>query len=156
VQLYLLRHGIASPSSTSGRDLDRPLALQGISKIRDVVMRARGSGCKPSYIVSSPYLRAQQSAQIAMEELGFTEPLLTSNRLNPDSSAFDLWQEVREIENGSLLLVSHEPLLSTAAAWMTGDARVIIEFSPATLVRIDFESLGPAPSGQLKWQIDGV
>ena len=118
-------------------------------------MQAKALGFNPSSITSSPYLRARQSADAVAGSLGFQETILRSARLTPDSSSEELWQEIREIASDSLLLVSHEPLLSTAAAWMTGETRVMIEFYPGTLVRIDFETIGLAPKGQFRWRIDG-
>ncbi len=152
VELYLLRHGIAA-SADSGRDMDRALTAEGICGIKSVMMRAKSLGCNPYRVIASPYLRAQQSARIAADVLRCSEPIHPSTRITPDSSRPSLWQEVREIAEGSLLIVSHEPLLSAAAAWMTGETRVIIEFNPATLVRIDFDALGPEPRGRLQWKI---
>jgi phosphohistidine phosphatase len=156
VELYLLRHGVAEQNAPSGRDIDRTLTPGGITGLKNVVARASTAGLRPNRIAASPYLRAQQSAQIVADLLGYREPILTSTRLTPDSSPASLWQEVREIADGSLLIVSHEPLLSNAAAWFTGDTRGIIEFNPATLVRIDFETLGPAPLGHVRWKMDGI
>jgi phosphohistidine phosphatase len=156
VELYLLRHGIAEQNASSGRDMDRALTPNGIRGLQAVVTRALAAGFNPVCVIASPYLRAQQSARIAAELLDYREPILTSTRLTPDSSPASLWQEVREIADGSLLVVSHEPLLSNAAAWFTGDTRGIIEFNPATLVRIDFEGLGPSPLGHLRWKMDGI
>jgi phosphohistidine phosphatase SixA len=47
-----------------------------------------------------------------------------------------------------LLFVAHEPLLSATASWMLGEARVVIGFRPATLVRIDFDAVGIEPQGK--------
>lgn len=155
-----MRHAIAGAKSFSGRDADRQLTADGVRILRQVLAQARLKGLKPHSIVSSPYLRARQSAAIAAEMLEFREPVLTSNRVVPDSHPSELWQEVRESSDSSLLLVSHEPLLSSAASWLTGETRVIIEFRPATIVRIDFEAqrfddLGAVPRGRLIWKIDG-
>jgi phosphohistidine phosphatase SixA len=50
----------------------------------------------------------------------------------------------------SILVVAHEPLLSATASWMLGSSRVIIEFSPGMMVRIDVADLGPEPRGLLR------
>lgn len=154
VEIYLLRHGIAVPTTPQGRDLDRPLTAQGIKGIQNVVMRAQASGFNPLSVVSSLYLRARQSAQLAAEMLAFDQPIPTSSRILPDSAPSDLWQEIREANSGSLLVVSHEPLLSTATAWMTNSTRVMIEFYPGTLARIDCDPVGPVPRGTFRWKLD--
>jgi len=119
--------------------------------------QARTEGFDPRWIVSSPYLRALQTARIAADLLAYSEPILTSTRLTPDADPEEVWAEVREMDPDSpLLFVAHEPLLSTTAAWLTGDSHVIIEFKPATMVRIDFETVGLVPQGKLRWKIHGT
>lgn len=155
-----MRHTVADSKSFSGRDIDRQLTADGARILRDVLDRARVKGLAPHGITSSPYARAAQSAAIAAEVLGFREPIFTSGRIVPDSHPSELWQEVRERAVSPLLLVSHEPLLSAAVSWLTGETRVIIEFKPATIVRIDFDGVGydelaATPRGRLIWKIDG-
>ncbi|MEO5925958.1 MAG: histidine phosphatase family protein [Bryobacteraceae bacterium] len=153
MELYLLRHGIAEARATSGGDRDRALTPEGIERLRAQILKAKEAGLAPKWIVASPYLRAQQTAHIAAALLGYSEPILPSTRLTPDSEQEEVWAEVRDLAPDSpLLFVSHEPLLSTVASWMTGEDRVI-EFKPASLVRIDFRELTSEPRGSLQWQI---
>ena len=70
VELYLLRHGIAKDRSASGRDADRRLTDEGRTKLRRVLERAHAAGVVPSLILSSPYRRALETAEIAARELG--------------------------------------------------------------------------------------
>jgi phosphohistidine phosphatase len=150
VELYLLRHGIAEQRAASGRDQDRALTQDGINGVRSVLLQAKESGLVPRWIVSSPYVRAQQTARIAAQILGYDEPILASTRLVPEAEPAELWSEVRELAPDSpLLFVAHGPLLSTAVSWMTGGGPVSIGFRPATMVRIDFEETGVEPRGTL-------
>jgi phosphohistidine phosphatase len=150
VDLVLLRHGIAEQRAASGQDRDRALTAEGTARLRDVVTRARHAGLAPRWIVASPYLRAQQSARIAAEVLEYRDAILSSPALVPDSSPAALWAEARELDESPLLFVSHEPLLSATAAWLTGETRVIIEFRPATMVSLAFEEWSPAPRGLVR------
>ncbi len=155
MELYLLRHAAAEVRSSSGRDSDRALTEDGIEKLRGALLRAKETGVAPRWIVASPYLRAQQTARIAAQILGYDEPILPSTRLTPDAPPVDLWAEVRDLAPDSpLLFVGHEPLFSAAASWMTGESRVTIGFGPGTLVRIDFEAVDPEPRGKLLWRAD--
>jgi phosphohistidine phosphatase len=154
VELYLLRHGIAESRSPSGRDQDRALTHDGIEALQSAIAQAIQAGLAPKWIVASPYLRAQQTARIAADLLGYSEPILPSIRLTPESDPEDLWAEVRDLAPDSpLLFVAHDPLLSTAASWLVGEKRVIIEFKPATIARIDFDKLTPEPRGTLQWKL---
>ena len=152
MELYLLRHGISEQHSKSGRDADRSLTSDGIAQLQSTLMNAIAHGLAPRWIVASPYLRAQQTARIAADMLGYSEPILPSTRLTPESDPDDLWAEVRDLADDSpLLLVAHNPLLTEAASWLTGEKRVIIEFRPASIVRIDFEQITPEPRGSMQW-----
>ncbi len=155
LELYLLRHGIAAPHAPSGRDQDRALTPEGISLSQRVLTQALNTySLAPRWIVASPYLRAQQTARIAADILGYAEPILPSTRLTPETDPEDLWSELRDLAPDSpLLFVGHNPLLTSAASWLTGEKRVIIEFKPATLARIDFEQITPEPRGVLQWTL---
>jgi len=156
VELYLLRHAKAEPHAASGRDQDRAITPDGIERLRRVITEAKEAGLDPKWIVASPYLRAQQTARIAADILGYTEPILVSTRLVPEAEPEEVWAEVRDIDPDSpLLFVAHEPLLSSTATWLTGERHGIIEFKTSTLVHIDFESVGAKPKGELISKIHG-
>lgn len=151
MELYLLRHGAAEQRAGSGKDSDRQLTPAGLHTLRRVVKQARLAGLNPSLILSSPYVRAVQTAQIAERLLRYSGGILQSGRLTPDSSPSDLWNEFRlHSDHSSILAVTHEPLVSAAACWMLGSTRAMIEFAPGMMVRIDFENLNAEPRGMLR------
>jgi phosphohistidine phosphatase len=154
MELYLLRHAMAEERSATGRDSDRVLTPEGIARLQCVLDLARDAGVRPSLILSSPYARAKQTAQIAARTLDYNGAVLHSRAFAPDSSPFRAWEEVR-VHDGepSLLVAAHEPLLSSTVAWFAGSTREMIRFVPAALVRIDFEALGPHPEGVMRWMI---
>ncbi|MBV8904023.1 MAG: histidine phosphatase family protein, partial [Acidobacteriia bacterium] len=71
MELYLLRHGIAENGRPGLKDADRALTAEGKDKLKRVLVRARGAGVEPGVILSSPYRRALETAQIAAESLGY-------------------------------------------------------------------------------------
>ncbi len=151
MEIHLLRHGIADAQSPTGRDADRPLTLPGIASLRRVVKQAQIAGLQPSLVLSSPYIRAVESAQIAARVLKYEGPILKSIHLTPDSSREAVWTELREHhDERSILVVAHEPLLSATASWMLTSSRVILEFTPGMMVRIDVQDLSPEPRGVLR------
>ena len=82
MRLYLLRHGIAE-DGIGMPDAQRQLTPEGRKKLRLVLQRAREAGVQPDVVLSSPYVRAQQTAAIAVEELGYAGELLASSELTP-------------------------------------------------------------------------
>jgi phosphohistidine phosphatase len=154
MEIYLLRHGIAEDRAASGRDADRRLTEEGRDKLRKVLERAHSAGVSPSLILTSPYRRALETAEIAARELGYEGKLLRTDALIPDSTPRDVWQELRQHDDESaVLLAGHEPLFSATVAYLLGSTREMIDFRKAALVRIDAGSLGTEPYGVLQWMI---
>jgi phosphohistidine phosphatase len=154
MEIYLLRHGIAEDHASSGRDSDRRLTEEGRQKLRKVLERAHGAGVSPAVILSSPYKRAVETAEIAAHELGYEGKILRVEALTPDSSPSRIWNEIREHRDAaSILLAGHEPVFSTTVAWMLGSTRTMVEFKKGALVRIDVEAFGPEARGILQWMI---
>jgi phosphohistidine phosphatase len=69
VKLYLVRHAIAVPHFTVGYEDDsqRPLTDKGRAKMRDITRGLKVLGVAPQIILSSPYVRARQTAEILRE-----------------------------------------------------------------------------------------
>jgi phosphohistidine phosphatase len=154
VEIYLLRHGIAEERSASGEDADRRLTDEGRQKLRRVLECARAAGVSPSMILTSPLRRALETAEIAARELGYTRKPVRAAALAPGASPQELWQEIREHRNETALLAAgHEPLFSSAVAYLLGSTRAMVNFRKGALVRIDVEGFGAEPAGVLQWMI---
>ena len=155
MEVYLLRHGIAEDDSASGRDSDRQLTDEGRQKLRSVLQAAAGAGVSPELIVSSPYVRARQTAEIARKVLGLEEDLQFSQTLVPEGEPRDVWSEIRTVYRhaGSLLLASHEPLMSRCAGYLLGSPRLYIDFKKGAIMRIDIDNFGLEPHGALRWML---
>lgn len=148
MEIYLLRHGIAEDGYP---DSARALTDEGKEKLRRVLKQCRA---KPSLILSSPYKRALQTAEIAAEVLEYTGEIERAQSLIPDGSAEDVWDEIRMRKNeGALLLASHEPLMGMAVAFLLGSPGIQVDMKKAALVRIDVDRFGPRPAGVLKWML---
>jgi phosphohistidine phosphatase len=154
MEIYLLRHGIAEDKSTTGHDSDRHLTEEGRRKLRAVLESAQAAGVSPSLILTSPYRRALETAEIAARELGYEGRLVRTEALIPDGTPHGVWQEVRQHRHESSVLVAgHEPLFSAAVAYLLGSTRAMVHFRKGALVRIDVESFGQEPAGVLQWMI---
>jgi phosphohistidine phosphatase len=155
MELYLLRHGIADDDSPTGKDADRPLTEEGRRKLRDTIKTLAAASVKLGSIVSSPYVRAKESAEIAKEILGFKDDLLMSNALTPEADPQDLWQEIRSVYRGSdcVMFASHEPFMSRCTAYLLGTPALLVDFKKGAVVRIDIDQFGIQPRGVLKWML---
>lgn len=154
MQIYLLRHGIADDPKPGHPDSDRALTGEGKDKLRRVLKRARAAGVEPTAILSSPYRRALETAEIAVEMLGFKNKVERTAALVPEASPHDTWEEIRANKNeAAILLASHEPLMSTLAAFLLNSPALHVDMKKGALLRIDIEHSGPQPQGLLKWML---
>jgi phosphohistidine phosphatase len=154
MEIYLFRHGIAEDGKPGRSDSARELTDEGREKTAEVVRLALKCGVRPTMILTSPYVRARQTATIAAEELGYHGPVLAAEALVPHSSPEDVWKEIRDHANEtSVLLASHEPLLGRTVAFLLNSPNLQVEMKKAAMVRIDVELLRAAPHGILRWMI---
>jgi len=154
MEIYLLRHGIAEEGRSGGRDSDRALTAEGREKLRRVLKRAHQAGARPEMILASPYLRAVETAQIAAEALEYRGEIVKTPALVPDASPGEAWDEIcsRRTEE-SILLASHEPLMSSLAAFLLSTPALQVDMKKGAIVRLDCERFGPVPHGVLKWML---
>jgi phosphohistidine phosphatase len=119
-----------------------------------VLKRARTADLDPSLILSSPYRRAVETAAVAAEVLAYKGEIVRTSALVPEASPYDVWEEIRNRKNErAVLLSSHEPLMSSLAAFLLDSPPLRVEMKKAALVRIDCDRFGPKPAGVLKWML---
>ncbi|GIU80724.1 MAG: phosphohistidine phosphatase SixA [Bryobacteraceae bacterium] len=154
MEILLLRHGIAADARPGQPDADRALTGEGKQKLRALLRRLRKAGVRPALILSSPYLRARQTAEIAREILAPDAIIVPARALTPGASPQEAWDEIRLYSNQpSVLCASHEPLCSQLAAFLLGAPELHVDFKKGALMRIDVESLPPRPRGTLRWLV---
>lgn len=154
MEIYILRHGAAEEAHGGMRDADRALTPEGAKKLQPVLRRARAIDVQPPVILTSPYRRARETAQVAAEELRNGSKLVESRALTPDSSPEAVWDEIRVHKTvAQIMIVGHEPLLSSVYAYLLGAALVQIDVKKGSLGRIDVDRFSGQPRGVLRWLI---
>ncbi|MBF8747228.1 phosphohistidine phosphatase SixA [Pseudomonas putida] len=107
MKLWILRHGEAEPRANS--DAERRLTGHGREQVLHSAAQLLGQPLLA--IIASPYVRAQQTAALVHETLGFAEPVLTVAWLTPESDPRQVIAEVERLGLEQVLLVSHQPLV---------------------------------------------
>jgi phosphohistidine phosphatase len=123
VKLYIMRHGPAEDSSASGRDFDRALTASGRDRVRDVARVLVREDEAPLVIVSSPLVRALQTAEIVaavtkLSERGGT--VETRRELSAGGTPHVLVRELVAQKKKRVMIVGHEPDLGTLVAHLSG------------------------------------
>ena len=85
MEIYILRHGIAEEPMPGMRDADRALTEEGVKRLQAVLRRARAADVKPPVILTSPYRRARETAEVAKQALRGAGTLVETRSLTPDS-----------------------------------------------------------------------
>ena len=155
MRLYLLRHAPAVPHGTLGYpNDDRPLTPAGIKK-----MKAAAAGMPavipcPDVILTSPFKRALQTAQIAAKALKSEKKIKIAQKLSPGARPEDFLEEMAKYKNKkNILVVGHEPDLGKFTAALLGAKQGFIEFRKGGICRIDWESGPPEKPGRLIWHL---
>lgn len=152
MNVYILRHAEAEPAGAGLRDINRPLTPKGIQAVERVLKAARRAKLVPAAIVTSPLLRARQTAEIASSVL-HCERIVESKHLSPMARPETLWQELGGVENvDPVLLVGHEPHLSKLIAFLL-EAPLMIDLKKGAMVRIETRANHGPPRGVLKWVV---
>jgi phosphohistidine phosphatase len=152
MDIFLLRHGIAEEAHSGLSDSDRALTHEGREKLERVLKRAHEAGVEPTLILSSPYRRAIETAEIAAEELKYRGEIVRTPKLVPNASPADAWNEIRSHGGEeAIVLASHEPLMSSLLAYLLNAPALQTDFKKGALARLAAESTGPAPRCVLKW-----
>jgi phosphohistidine phosphatase len=153
MQIYILRHGKAERVAADGSDAGRELTPEGAQGVRAVLERARGVRVAPDLILASPLVRAGQTAEIAAERLSYRGKIERTGALSPSASPYDIWEELRlrKAEAGSVLLVTHQPLMGHLIAFLLDSPSLEVEVDTAALTAIREEAMGAEPRGVLEW-----
>lgn len=151
MRLFLLRHGIAE-DGIGMADSQRQLTAEGRKKLRKVLHSATEAGLRPDVIVTSPYIRARQTAAVAAEELQYAGQIVESALLTPEASPHAAWEDLRAYRHVDQVLVTgHNPHLSSLVCLLIGARAGAVEMHKAGIACLDLLSMGPEPRATLNW-----
>src|SRR5262245_9209939 len=138
MELFILRHGIADERSESAKDRDRALTPEGREKTRAAASALRKLEVCFDVVLSSPFVRAWQTAEIIVEELECEEVLRKCEALSAGADLKRVFEELKEISNSSsVLLVGHEPDLSRMiSVLLAGSADVAVTMKKGGLAKL--------------------
>jgi phosphohistidine phosphatase len=140
MELYLLRHAIAVDREDSRYPEDslRPLTEEGRIKMQRNAQGMKALGLSFDLVLSSPYIRARQTAEIVQNIFKINKPILTK-ALIPEAKP----QEIAVLINikyyrpAKILLVGHEPHLSSLFSFLLVDKTVLdFEFKKGAMCHL--------------------
>jgi phosphohistidine phosphatase len=156
MELYLVRHGDAAPLGEGGvtEDENRPLTAKGQDQAKHLAAVLPKKATRPAVLVSSPLLRARQTAEAMQQNLG--EPgvqVRICDDLAPGGKRRKVAKYLKDLSNDPIALVGHEPDLGQLAGWFVGSKNAQICFSKSGIACIRFEERPDKDEGTLIWLI---
>jgi phosphohistidine phosphatase len=155
MNLYIVRHAVAVDSGTPGYEDDsqRPLTDAGRKKMKRIVKGLCELGIGLDAIVTSPYVRARDTAMILAKEFEMKDSVALSDNLIPPGNFENLINEIREkhdVEN--LALVGHEPMLSSLISWLTtGNTAMKVTLKKGGVAFLSTDNLYEEGRATLQW-----
>jgi phosphohistidine phosphatase len=151
LELYLIRHGLAADRGPAyPDDSARPLTGRGLASLRRSGKALNALGVTFDLIITSPLLRARQTADALAATLAHTPAVTTSDALAPAGTPSAVVQAIGRAHKRRVALVGHEPNLGELAARLIG-ARHPVPFKKGAICRIDFDVLPPKGHGEIRW-----
>jgi phosphohistidine phosphatase len=156
MKIHVLRHGIAVVRGDLDveNDSERQLTLKGKRQLWQTAAAMKTMGLRFDLILSSPYLRAKQTAEIIAESLKLKKQLGFANALAPDGSPKNLIGQLNELKPApeNVLLVGHEPYLSCLISLLTtGGTDLMMDFKKSGLCKLETETLSHDRCATLVW-----
>ena len=156
IRFYLVRHGIAAePGDFAGSDFARPLTAKGRRRFRRAAKEFARLAEPVSLIVSSPLVRAVQTAELFAYALK-ADAVEIHTDLAPSGNIEALlrWVAARAADGQGVALVGHDPtmtiLLARVADLSAADA-ARATFRKGCIVRVDVGALPSARPAQARW-----
>lgn len=149
---YLVRHAMAEPRGPAWvRDGDRPLTGEGARRMRDVVRGLAVLGVEIDVVLTSPLVRARQTADILVRGLSVRLAPIELPELAPGGRPAETMRALaRRTGAGAFALVGHEPDLGELAAWLLR-AATPLRFKKGGVCRIDVSAWPATPRSRLIW-----
>jgi phosphohistidine phosphatase len=155
MDVYLVRHAIAEDRDSERwpDDAERPLTRDGIERFQRAAAGLRRVAPGVDTQLSSPYVRARQTAEILHDVTGWPEPEFSEalEAVSPPAAAVEVLKSVDA--NVTLALVGHEPFLSSLASLLLAgnDAAVSFELKKGGVICLAFPGTCKPGAAVLRW-----
>lgn len=155
-KLYIIRHGLAGQFGDYADDAQRPLTAAGVAKTTQVALKLKGLGIEFDRLLTSPYRRAYQTAEILLQT-DLVEELITCDALQPEGDFAAVLSAITaslELVK-TVAIVGHEPDLSQLAERLIwGDVGDRLQLKKAGVICLEIPTNGiPIGHCRLLWLI---
>ncbi len=138
MRLFIMRHGVAVDRHDPNEDASRVLTLEGIERTRLSAHGLVTMGASIDCILTSPYLRATQTAAIVGEALGVPRLAIENcDALMPEADPVTLLPILRGLEVETAMCIGHAPQLDLLIARLLGSPHAVTQLKKAGVAVIE-------------------
>jgi phosphohistidine phosphatase len=154
MDLYIVRHGIAidRDDPKAPPEAERYLTEEGVERTKQVAKAIAALGVHADLMISSPYVRAMQTAAVFAKALGYPEQKIreTESLLPGAEPGVFLRELAREKNASSVFCFGHAPHVDALLAAAINAQRQITSMKKAGVACVELKRVSP-PNGQLLW-----
>ncbi len=154
MQLYIVRHGIAidREDPKCPPDPERYLTEEGVAKTKQVANGLAALGLTADLFLTSPYIRAAQTAEIFASALDYPkQKIRRTDLLLPGAEPSLLFRELaRDKQASSIYLFGHAPHLDDVIASALGSKKHVTALKKSGVALVELKRISP-PIGVLVW-----
>jgi phosphohistidine phosphatase len=153
MNIYLIRHGKAENISIYKKDDERELLPEGKDEMRKAASYWKKIIVQFDHIISSPYSRALQTAEIIKEVFNHKEDLIFESFLAQGGNVSKFIETTNLYYAKNLAFVGHEPTLSKYVSQLTSNSGISIDFKKGMIAKISFTNRAREGAGNLDFLI---
>jgi phosphohistidine phosphatase len=153
MNIYLIRHGDTEKVSIGKKDFDRELTSSGRIKLKSAILNWKNIIREFNFIVTSPLVRAVQTANIIAELYGTGNNILIDKKLSPGSRTESLIEIANSLESEEIAFVGHQPDLSEQLSDLISTKSAYIDFKKGAIAKVSFGNKVSIAKGTLEFLI---
>ena len=154
MEIYVVRHGIAidREDPKCPPDPERYLTEEGVEKTKRVAAGVAALCATADVLLSSPYVRAMQTAEIFAAALDYPkQKIRQTDLLLPGAEPTLLFRELaKDKHHSTLFIFGHAPQLDDVIATALGSKHHMTSLKKAGVALLELKRVSP-PNGQLLW-----
>ncbi len=135
------------------KDFDRELTPSGRIKFKNAAEHLKNIIPSFDFIVSSPFVRAFQTAQILGEVFGYTKEIITEKKLSPGGSTESVVEIANALDGGEIAFVGHQPDFGEHVSNLLSGEEIMVDFKKGTVAKISFNNKVRLTKGILEFLI---
>lgn len=153
MNLYLIRHGNAEKAGLNKSDFERELTEEGRQKLERAVKYWKNLIPEFDFIITSPLIRAKQTAEIIFKSFNSKHEIIIENTLKNGSETADILNIVNSLNGDNIALVGHQPDFSYHLSNLISSGSASLDFKKGAIAEVSFDGKAKLNRGMLEFLI---